>query len=424
MLGEGIRWLGRSAAVALVAAAATVATAAVLPALPALPAAPTVAANVGPTVQTVAGTGTPGSPHSGSPAAAAPLDAPQSIAVDAAGDLAIADTNACQVDVVASHRARMFGRTMSPGHLYVVAGGSCRSQHHGAPIGFPVGVAWGKGQLFVLDRTTNSVVAVEGSGRAVPYAGSGRSDAPHLEGAASTSPLDDPGGVATDPSGNLYIADTGDCRVLMVPRTSGMHFGQQMSSGHLYAVAGTGTCTLANPSGPASTAPLSAPTAVSVDAAGDLYITESGRQDVDEVPATSGTFYGTAIGAGDIAIVAGSGSNNTYLSQGQPATGSYAEMNYPGGTTVDSSGDLFIADGSDHDVLVVPAQGTTLWGRALSAGDLYTAVGAVPSSPPGDGAGDGTQWLGTHLADPTDVVWAGGHLVVVDAGLNKVVRVS
>jgi len=326
--------------------------------------------------------------------------------------------------VLASRSVRMFGRTMSAHHLYVVAGGSCSSRRARTGVGYPVGVAWGASQLFVLDRSDDSVVAVGDSGRVSPYAGTGRSGAPHLAARAEQSPLDHPGGLAVDRAGNLYVADTGDCRVLMVPHNGGTYFGQQMSGGHLYSIAGTGTCTLANPSGPASTAALSAPTAVSVDAAGDLFITESGRQDVDEVPSASGTYYGVTIGAGDIAPVAGSGSNNTYLGQGQPATGPYAEMNYPGGTTVDPSGDLFVADGWDHAVLVVPAHDTTLWGRSLSAGDLYTAAGAVPENVAGEPAGDGTQWIGPKFVDPTDVVWSGGRLLIIDTGIYKVVALS
>jgi hypothetical protein len=411
-----VRGVGVRRGVLLAASAATVVLALGAPA-PAYP------AGSEPVVATVAGSGTPGAPHSGSVATTAALDGPQSIATDAAGDLAIADTDACQVDVVASHHERLFGRTMSPGHLYVVAGGACGSRR-GAGVGVPVGVAWGNGRLFELNAANDAVVAVGRSGRVTPVAGTGHSGAPHLAAVARTSPLDHPGGIGTDAAGDLFIADTGDCRVLMVPRASATFFGQAMSSGHVYAVAGTGTCTLANASGPARSAQLSAPSAVTVDQAGDLFITESGRQDVDEVPAVPGTYYGVPIGAGDIAPVAGSGSNNTFLGQGQPATGSYAEMNYPGGTAVDGAGDLFIADGFDHAVMVVPAHGTVLWGRSRSGGNLYVAAGAVPITPSGSAAGDGTQWIGGRLVDPSAVVWAGGRLLVADPGANKVVRVS
>jgi hypothetical protein len=382
---------------------------------------PSVAGASGPSATRLVGTGSAAPPRNGSSASAAALDSPQAIAVDGSGDLAVADTNACSVVVIPSHRQHAFGRTMAAGHVYVVAGGSC-SSHRG--VGFPLSVAWGGRALFVVNGATDSDVAVGQSGHIAVVAGNGRSGAPRLGAFARTSPLDHPAGVATDAAGDLFIADTGDCRVLMVPGVDGTFQGQAVAAGHLYAVAGTGTCTLANASGAARTAALSAPTAVSVDAAGDLFVTESGRQDVDEVPAGTGTYFGVPIAAGDIAPVAGSGSNNTFLAEGQPATGPYAELNYPGGTTSDAAGNLFIAGGYDRAVYVVPAHDTVLWGRHVSGGDLYTAAGAAPATTAGASPGDVTQWIGPRLVDPTGVAWSGGRLLVVDRGANKIVALS
>ncbi len=375
-------------------------------------------------VSTMAGTGSASPPSSGHRAVGTPLDGPQAIGADSSGDIAIADTGACQIDVVAAHPGRLLGHHVTAAHLVVVAGSSCHRRLSTHGVGVPIGVAWGVGGLYVLNAATDSVVVIGPSGHVAPVAGDGRSRPAEPSLPAHRSPLDHPEGIATDAAGDLFIADTGDCRVLLVPRQSGVHYGQSMEAGHLYAVAGSGTCTLSNPTGPASSAQLSSPTRVSVDASGDLFITESGRQDVDEVPVSSGTYFGVPIAAGGIAPVAGSGSNNTYLAEGQPATGSYAELNYPEGTTVDPQGDLFIADGLDQAIKVVPSHTATVFGQPVTAGDLYTLAGAEPTSAAGQPAGDKTRWIGGRLVDPTGIAFAGGRLVVADPGANKVWAIS
>lgn len=373
---------------------------------------PAAAAPGGPAVARIAGTGTPAAAPSGSVARRAPLDDPQAVAVDGRGDVAIADTGSCEVDVVAAHRARRFGVAMSPGHLYVVAGHGCSGHRPPGPaVGVPTSVAWGPGgELLVTDAAARAVVAVGARSGRVSTVAAG---------------LDEPAGIATDAAGDLFIADPGDCRVDLVPRHAGTHFGRAMAAGHRYVVAGSGVCSLGNPSGPATSADLSAPVAVAVDAAGDLFITESGRDDVDEVPVAGGTYFGVPIAAGSIAPVVGSGSDNTFLDDGLPATSPYAELNDPSAIATDAQGDLFIADGLDRCVREVPARDTVLFGRAVDAGDMYTALGATPvSTGPGAGAGDGTRWTGAHLVDPTGVAVQGSRLLVADAGANEVLGAS
>ena len=192
--------------------------------------------------------------------------------------------------------------------------------------------------------------------------------------AGTASELDEPTGVAVDGSGDLVIADTANCRVRVLAARSATLFGRAMTAGHLYTVAGTGVCGSAGQGGPVAAAQLWNPVAVAVDGAGDLLVADDGDQSVLLAPAGSGTYYGTAVGAGDIGVVVGgTGGYQPYLADGVPAVGETAELNDPRGLALGPTGALFVTDSLMQVIRVVPSITGTLFGRAMTAGDLYSA---------------------------------------------------
>ena len=162
-------------------------------------------------------------------------------------------------------------------------------------------------------------------------------------------------------------------------------------------------CGSAGQGGPLSGAQLFDPVAVATDAAGDLFVADAGDQSVLLAPAVSGTYYGTAVGAGDIGVVVGgTGSYGPYVADGLSATGIGAELNDPRGLALTPNGTLVVTDGFMHVIRFVPAQSGTEFGRAVSSGDLYTLAGARPVST-SVAAGDGTRWVLTHLDVPAGI---------------------
>ena len=157
------------------------------------------------------------------------------------------------------------------------------------------------------------------------------------------------------------------------------------SSGDISTVAGNGTIGYSGDGGPATSAELSDPSGVAVDASGDLFIADSANNVVREVNASSG----------DISTVAGDGTPG-YFGDGGTATS--AELNDPSGLAVDSGGDLFIADSANNVIrrVVLGVIGTYAGNALISySGDGASAIDAELDSP----AGIATSSSGTYITD-------------------------
>jgi hypothetical protein len=164
---------------------------------------------------------------------------------------------------------------------------------------------------------------------------------------------------------------------------------------------------------------------MAVDGGGDLLVADGGDQSVLLAPARAGSFYGTAVGAGDIGVVVGgTGSYGPYVIDGASATSVGAEVNDPRGLALGPTGALVIADGFMHAIRIVPVQSGTQFGRSMTAGDLYTLAGALPVNT-AVAAGDGTRWVLTHMGSPSGVAFTkNGALVYCDAATGAVTRIG
>jgi hypothetical protein len=89
--------------------------------------------------------------------------------------------------------------------------------------------------------------------------------------------------VTVDPHGNLVITDTGNNRVRVVAESTGPFYGQAMTAGDIYTVAGDGTQGFAGDGGPATGAELGLPEAAVTGPAGDVLISDTGSSRIREV---------------------------------------------------------------------------------------------------------------------------------------------
>jgi sugar lactone lactonase YvrE len=278
----------------------------------------------------------------GGQATQALLNNPTAVAVDGAGNLYIADQG--------NNRIRKL--TAASGVINTVAGGGqLRSGADGfgdgglatlAILAGPVDIAVdGAGNLYIADAFHGMIRKVDAaSGVITAVAGGGISagaDGLGDQGPAIEARLNNPCGVAVDASGNLYIADAGNNLVRFVNAASGV----------ISVIAGDGYPGYNGDLGPAVNAELRNPTGVEVDAAGNIYIADSGNNAIRQVAAASKA----------INTIAGSGAMDYRGDGGIPTDANLAS---PSGLALDSGGNLYIADNANNVIRKVTFQGSAM----------------------------------------------------------------
>ena len=225
-------------------------------------------------ISTVAGDGTEdGSGRGvyggdGGAAVAAQLNYPNDVALDAAGNLYIAD-----------ERNNRIRKVDAAGVISTVAGdGTCCYGGDGGPawaarLSVPTGVALdGAGNLYIANERSHRIRKVDAGGGISTVAGDGTRGFGGDGGPATAAQLRSPWGVATDGAGNLYIADTSNSRIRKVDLT-----------GVISTVAGDGTRGFGGDGGAAVAAQLYLPTGAALDGAGNLYIADFGNSRIRKV---------------------------------------------------------------------------------------------------------------------------------------------
>jgi sugar lactone lactonase YvrE len=244
-------------------------------------------------ITTIAGTGTKGFGGDGAAATAAQLDQPDGVAVDAQGNVFIADTGNGRIRAIcAAAGSSIFG---------------------------------------VSCPAIGDIVTIAGGGSALGDAGQ-----------ATAASLDTPYTIGFDANSNLYIADSNNQRIRSVcAAANNMIFGQRCTAaGIINTVAGNGTKGYSGDGGAATSASVNSPSGLVLDAAGNLYIADTENFLIRKVNASSGK----------ITTVAGNSSGGFGGDNG-PAT--QAGIYGPYGLALDASGNLYVAEFLDNRVRLI-----------------------------------------------------------------------
>ncbi len=224
-------------------------------------------------------------------------------------------------------------------------------------------------------------------------------------GLATSAQLNNPSGITEDPAGNLYIADTSNCRI----RAIGVN-------GIISTVVGNGTCTSTGDGGTAGAATTAYPKAIYADALGNIFFAEDARVRVfnlngnniistyagggsstnDGIPATQASLAGitsiTMDRYGNLYMVLGTAGGNKVRevdSHGYITTVPTGTIGSPAGIAVDQAGVLYISDTSNNEVLRVDLNKNALvlagrpgmLGLGCSTGSVATSATLGPVGP-------------------------------------------
>jgi hypothetical protein len=208
-------------------------------------------------IMTIAGTNTVGFSGDGGPAVSALLKTPTGLAVDAYGDLFIADTGNNRIREIKTNGIIMtVAGTNSAG--FAGDGGPAVDAKLSAPVGVAVDAA---GNLFIADTSNNRVREVGLNGIITTLAGTNAAGFSGDGGPATNASLDQPDGVAVDAYDDIFIADNQNARVRMVN-----------IQGTISTAAGDGIRGNSGNGGAATNAELYDASGVGVDSYGNLYV--------------------------------------------------------------------------------------------------------------------------------------------------------
>ena len=261
-------------------------------------------------ISTVAGNGTAGYTGDKGPATSAELNNPTGVALDSSGNLYIADSANNVVRMVSSSgtittfagnntlgysgdMALATGAQLanpvgviadSAGNVYIADAGNnvIRQVYSGNIVTYAEGFTQpdavavdSAGNIYVADTQGRRIVKYTNAGVYTTIAGNGYGEFSGDNGPGPNAAVYDPMGLAVDSSGNVYIADTFNCRIRKVT-----------PSGIITTIAGNGTLYFSGDGGPAVQAALHFPHGVAVDSSGNVYITDTVNSVVRELQGT------------------------------------------------------------------------------------------------------------------------------------------
>ena len=255
------------------------------------------------TVTTIAGTGVAG--NSDGPALSAQFYAPQGLAVDAQGNIFVADygNSLIREIVAATNTVKTYAGN---GYVGYVDGDALKTAEFNGPSGVAVDA---NGNLFVTDRNNNMIRKITSAGVVSTIAGTKTPG--YVNGTVNTTggyaSFRNPSALVLDKDGNIYVADLGNSAIRMITPAA-----------VVTTIAG----------GPGQTSLVGSSIALTIDAQGNFFIAdESGR--IIELTAAK-VLYDLA-GATNVAGYA-------------DGTGTAAQFNNPQGICITPSGSIFVSD--------------------------------------------------------------------------------
>ncbi len=311
---------------------------------------------------------------------AASFNNPWGIATDAAGNVYVADQGNNRI------------RKITPGGVVTTLAGSTYGYADGtgtaAKFSFPVGVATdASGNVYVADELSHRIRKITPSGVVTTLAGSGT--AGFADGTGAAASFNNPYGVATDATGNVYVADDSNNRIRKIT-----------PSGVVTTLAGSGTPGFADGTGTAAS--FNDPVGVSLDAAGNVYVADYTNNRIRKITPT-----------GVVTTLAGNNSGEPY-----DGIGTGASFSNPYSVAADASGNLYVSDFNNNRIRKILITGYAI-SPALPTGLSFdTSTGNITGTPTvikaatdytisANNLGGSSSFI-LNLAVNNNFIWTGG----------------
>jgi len=326
----------------------------------------------GPAVSTYAGSGAAGA-GDGAGAASA-FNHPQGLAIDASGNLYVADAFNNKIRKISSDgTVSSFAGSGAVGALDTAV---ALAATFSGPTGVAVDAA---GNVYVADAGNNKIRKITAAGTVSTLAGSGVGSA--VEGTGKAATFLTPTGVAVDAAGTIFVADYGNDKIRKIT-----------AAGVVTTLAGNGNGTPGTADGTGTGATFNYPYGICLSN-GFLYVSDYNANKIRKINAATA----------QVTTLAGSGSQGA-----TDSSGTKAAFNAPFGVAADASGNVYVADSRNYKI------------RKISSGGVVTTLAGKGSA----GAADALA-TGASFNLPQGVaVDASGNVFVADAGNNKIRKIA
>jgi sugar lactone lactonase YvrE len=338
----------------------------------------------------------------GGPATQANLHLPSGVAVDAGGNVYIADTSNNSIRKVYTDGTitTIAGDTYAgyrgdAGYPDPVPTTPVSSQAKLAEFRTPEDVAVdSSGNIYIADTGNGLIRKITTDGNINFIAGNSTATVGYFGdgGLANVAGLVSPFAVAVDPGGNVYEVE---------PDVLGGRLRKiDITTGQINSIAGNRPNGFAGDSGPASASVLNMPTGIAVDSSGNAYIADSKNLRIRKIPSVA------SVGP-SISTVAG---NGVYSFSGDGGQANKAQMNLPHGVAVGVDGSVYVSDSANNVV------------RKIAVNGAISTIAGNGSAGFGGDAGNGPA---AQLNAPEGVAVDGlGNVYIADSANNRVRKVA
>jgi sugar lactone lactonase YvrE len=307
---------------------------------------------------------------------AARFNAPVGVAVDSGGTVYVSD-----------YSNRTIRKITPGGTVSTLAGtagssGSADGSGAAAQFGGPYGLALSSGSLYVADAGNNTLRKITATGVVTTLAGTAGSSG-SADGSGAAAQFNVPLGLAAGAGGSLYVADSGNNTIRKITPT-GLASTLAGAAGSYGSADGSGA---AAQFGSADNGPHG----VAADSSGNVYVADTGNNTIRKITP-----------AGVVTTLAGAAG----VHGSADGTGAGAQFNMPGGLTVDSSGNVYVADNGNATI------------RKITPAGLVTTLAGFAGHP-GSANGTGT---GARFHGPQGLTVDGSGNVYVADTLNQLIR--